>query len=160
GSNYWVDVVFVNTGDTTPPVISNIAASSTTGTTATITWTTDEGSTTRVDYGTSPSSLTLTANNPSFVTAHSIALTGLTAGTTYYYRVTSVDSAGNSATSPAAPASPLSFVAADTTPPVVSAVTVTPGTTTATITWTTDENSTTRVDYGTSQSSLNLNVSN
>ena len=44
------------------------------------------------------------------VTAHSVPLTGLTQGTTYYYRVTSVDASGIGATSPALPNSPASFV--------------------------------------------------
>jgi hypothetical protein len=45
------------------------------------------------------------------LTSHSVQLTGLTPGTTYYFRVTSVDPAANSATSPKPPAEPLSFIA-------------------------------------------------
>src|SRR6185312_293057 len=49
-ANYWVDVVFAPPPDTTPPVVSAVAAAvSAPGTT--ITWTTDESATTRVDYG-------------------------------------------------------------------------------------------------------------
>ena len=164
-ANYWVDAVFQTTlpGDTTPPVISAVsAAPGTGGTTATITWTTNEPATSRVDYGTAPDALTQNATNGALVTSHSLPLTGLTAGTTYYYRVTSVDAATNSATSPTAPAAPLTFVtpAPDTTPPVISSVSAVPGANgSATITWNTDELSTSRVDYGTDSGALNLNVS-
>jgi phosphodiesterase/alkaline phosphatase D-like protein len=154
-ANYWVDLTFV---DIVPPVISAVAAAPT-PTTATITWTTNEASNSRVDYGTSPGALTQNATNASLVTAHSLTLTALTTGTVYYYRVTSADASGNSSTSPVATSAPATFTPSDATPPVISAVTAVPGTTTASITWTTDENSTSRVDYGTSPSSLTLNAS-
>ena len=58
GANYWVDVVFgastqgpPTPGDTTPPVVSNVAVTPS-GTSATVTWTTDESSTSSVAYGT------------------------------------------------------------------------------------------------------------
>jgi hypothetical protein len=89
--------------DTTPPTISSVSATGS-GTSATITWTTNEASTSRVDYGTSPSALTSNATAPGMVLSHSIGLSGLASGTTYYYRVTSADAAGNSATSPGTPA--------------------------------------------------------
>ena len=46
----------------------------------------------------------------------------------------------------------------DTTPPVISSVSANPSSGTAQIAWTTDESSNSRVDYGTSPQSLNLNV--
>jgi hypothetical protein len=120
------------TVDSTPPVISSISAVPTT-TSATILWTTDEAATTRVNYGTSPSNLNLSATNATPVTAHTINLTGLGAHTTYFYRVTSVDASTNSATAPASPAAPATFVTnfatiGDTTSANFSAGT--PGTTT------------------------------
>ena len=150
-SNYWVDVVFnTSTTDTTPPVISSVTATPGT-TTATITWTTNETSTSRVDYGTSAASLTLNASNPTLATAHSISLSSLTPGTTYFYRVTSVDAANNSATAPASPAAPASFniTALDTTPPVISGINSAPASTSVQISWTTNEPATSRVDFGT-----------
>jgi hypothetical protein len=110
--NYWVDVVFTPPlPDTTPPVISAIvAAPADDGQNATITWTTDEGSTSHVDYGTSSGALTSSVNDNSIVRSHSMPLTGLTPMTTYYYRVTSVDAFANSGTSPNPPAAPLSFL--------------------------------------------------
>ena len=51
-------------------------------------------------YGTSPTALTGDASDASRVTSHSVNLSGLTAGTTYHFRVSSTDAAGNTATSP------------------------------------------------------------
>ena len=153
--NYWVDLTFATGG----PSITAVSAAATPPT-ATITWTTDTSSNSRVDYGTTSSNLNLNAINASMVTAHSVGLTGLTTGTTYYYRVTSVDAFGNSTTSPVLANSPASFVESDTTAPVITAVSAAPGSNTAVITWTTNENSTSRVDYGTTSNNLNLNSVN
>jgi len=157
-ANYWVDPVFnTDVRDTTPPVISSIG-SATSGSTATISWTTDENSTSRVDYGTSPSTLSGTATVSGQSTAHSVPLTGLASDTTYYFRVTSADGAGNTSTAPNPPAAPASFHSADTVPPVISAVSASGRSGSATITWTTNENSSSRVDYGTSAGSLTSNA--
>ncbi|MCP4213688.1 MAG: hypothetical protein GY765_03480 [bacterium] len=96
--------------DTTPPVISSVAAGSIAMTTATITWTTDESADSEVQYGLT-TSYGSTASDSSFVTSHSISLTGLVAETTYHYRVISEDSSGNSTTS-----SDYSFTTTDTPP--------------------------------------------
>ena len=107
--------------DQTPPVISSVNAVPGGAGTETITWTTDEASTSRVDFGTSAGSLTSSASDGAFVTSHTVTLTGLAQSTTYYYRVTSVDGAGNPATFPNPPAAPASF----TTPsPTVGDTTV------------------------------------
>ncbi len=108
------------TADTTAPVISAVAASATVAGNATVTWTTDESSSSTVAYGTDPASLAATKSDATNVTGHSVTLPGLVPGTTYYFRVTATDRAGNSSTSPAPPAGPASFavptfVAADTT---------------------------------------------
>ena len=89
------------------------------GTSATITWTTNEPGTSRVDYGTSADALNQTLNDPALVTSHSVNLTGLTPGTTYFFRVRSTDAATNEATSPVAANPPASFTTPnpDTTPP-------------------------------------------
>lgn len=104
--------------DTTPPAITNVAATAPTTTTATITWKTDEASTSRVDYGTSAGSLTSNVSDDTRVTDHSVTLTGLTPGTAYFFRVTSADAAGNSATSPKATDPP-----ATVTTPIIRSVT-------------------------------------
>jgi PGF-pre-PGF domain-containing protein len=83
--------------DTTPPVISNVAVTDVTTTSARITWTTNEPSTSQVEYGTTTAYGTLTPLDPTLVTSHSVALTGLSPGTTYHFRVISIDAAGNKA---------------------------------------------------------------
>ncbi|MCC6457395.1 MAG: DUF4082 domain-containing protein [Caldilineaceae bacterium] len=104
-SNYWVDVIFdtVVAADTTPPVISTVAATVDSGASATITWATNEPATSRVDYGTAADALDQNVTGATLVTAHSLALSGLTPNTTYYYRVTSADAAANSANAPETP---------------------------------------------------------
>ncbi|PIQ72993.1 hypothetical protein COV86_00005, partial [Candidatus Roizmanbacteria bacterium CG11_big_fil_rev_8_21_14_0_20_35_14] len=85
-----------------PPVISNQLTSNPSETSITITWTTDNPSTSRVVYDTydtvSHSVLgaapnydyaNSTVEDSTKVTSHSVGLTGLTAGTTYYYRTVS-----------------------------------------------------------------------
>lgn len=88
-----------NCADTTAPTISAIASSSVTTTGANISWTTNDTSTTRVEYGLTTSYGSFTTLNSSLVTSHTATLSGLTAGTTYNYRVISTDEAGNTATS-------------------------------------------------------------
>ena len=60
-------------------------------TSATITWTTDENASSTVAYGTT-TGLRRRLNARSFVTSHSIILSGLTASTTYDYAIVSTDS--------------------------------------------------------------------
>ncbi len=109
------------TADTTPPAISNADAQAASGGTATVSWRTDELADSRVDYGTTPSSLTGSEQRSERVTDHTVGLTGLSPGTTYYYRLRSTDAAGNAASFPLAAAPPLSF----TTPPTTTTGAVT-----------------------------------
>jgi hypothetical protein len=95
--------------DSTPPVISDVAASSDSENTASISWATDELSDSSVQYGLTPSSLEFNVAASALTTAHSIQLTGLAADTIYYYRVTSADAFGNSSTYPVAGDPPASF---------------------------------------------------
>ncbi len=87
--------------DTTAPTITALNAEPGTDGSATISWNTDEPSTSKVEYGTSSSSLTQSANDPALTTSHSVKLAGLEPQTTYYYRVSSTDEANNTATEPA-----------------------------------------------------------
>ena len=87
--------------DTTPPSISGPTASGIGTASATIAWTTNEASTSIVNYGTDPASVSSSVSDSTLVTSHSIVLTGLTPNTLYYYRVTSADAAGNTAIAPA-----------------------------------------------------------
>ncbi len=91
----------VSTPDVTPPVISNVmAVPGGNGTSATITWDTDELATSLVEFGTDPENLTQSVSDGAFVLAHSLEITGLNPLTTYYFQVTSVDAATNTATDP------------------------------------------------------------
>ena len=85
--------------DTTAPVISSISAGSITSSAATVTWTTNEAATSRVEYGTSTSYGSFSSLDSSLVTSHTVTLSGLTPATVYYFRVLSNDQAGNQATS-------------------------------------------------------------
>jgi hypothetical protein len=140
-------VIYVGGNDTTPPVIANVAAGNITATSATIGWTTDEAGDTQVEYGLTTAYGSSTTINATMVTAHSQGLSGLSASTTYNYRVKSRDATGNLATS-----GNFTFTTAaapDTTAPTISAVSVTNITPSgATINWSTNEASDTQVEYG------------
>jgi len=58
---------------------------------ATVTWTTTTPSSSQVEYGLSQSYGTLSPLDSTMVTSHSVTLTGLSAGTRYYYRALSSD---------------------------------------------------------------------
>ncbi|MBZ5538878.1 MAG: fibronectin type III domain-containing protein, partial [Acidobacteriia bacterium] len=66
------DFTFTTAVDTTPPVISAVSASSITQSGATIGWTTNEASDSRVDYGTTASYGNSTPLNTSLVTSHTV----------------------------------------------------------------------------------------
>ncbi|MDP3900503.1 MAG: fibronectin type III domain-containing protein [bacterium] len=89
------------TEDKTAPVISDLNATST-ASTATITWTTNEAASSKVEYATeslSAASDKEDKDSGDKTLSHSLTLTDLTPETTYYYQVTSVDANGNIATS-------------------------------------------------------------
>jgi glucose/arabinose dehydrogenase len=81
--------------DTTAPTISSRTATNITSSSAQVTWTTDEPATSRVEYGLTTAYGSTTTLDPTLLTAHSVAVTGLAANTTYNYRVRSIDAAGN-----------------------------------------------------------------
>ncbi len=129
----------LNEKDTVAPAISalSVVASSTS---AAVSWTTNELADSTVLYSIDNFVSTLTASSSTARTSHSITLSGLTASTTYKYYVKSVDPSGNIATS-----SQFNFttteqpIAADTQAPVISALSVVASSTSAVLSWTTDE---------------------
>ena len=98
------------TADTTPPVISGVTASAATNGDATVTWTTDELSSSQVAYGTTASTLNSSQSDPAGRSLPTRSrCTGSRPAALYFYRATSTDGAGNPATAPASPAAPASF---------------------------------------------------
>ncbi|MFA5810231.1 MAG: Ig-like domain-containing protein, partial [Thermoleophilia bacterium] len=85
--------------DTTPPTISSVLASNITSSGATITWSTNEAADSQVEYGLTTAYGSQTTLNATVVTSHSVVVSGLSANTTYNYRVKSKDAAGNLALS-------------------------------------------------------------
>lgn len=80
--------------DTTAPVISSVAAKEIGKNSAIITWTTDEVSSSFVDYGPT-TSYGSSAGQTDSVTNHQVTLSGLEADETFHFRVKSKDAADN-----------------------------------------------------------------
>ena len=103
--------------DATAPVISNIAVSSITTSSAAISWDTDEGATAQLEYGTTTAYGKNTTFDARLITSHSFTLSGLDYNTKYYYKINSYDGVGNLATAES------SFTTLnDATAPVISNV--------------------------------------
>lgn len=137
------------TTDTVAPVISNLTATPAIHS-AVINWNTNEASNSVVVYAdqsltTATTSQTVTSS--AMFSAHSLSLTGLNASTTYYYVAKSADSSGNLATSTEKTFTTLSQSVVDITPPVFSNIQTSTATTTATVTWTTNEPATSYLKY-------------
>ncbi len=97
-SNYanWMNITLHI--DNTDPNISSVSAGSLLTTSAVISWTTNEAANSTVEYGATTAYGSLESSG-TYVTTHSVQLTSLTSSTTYHYRVSSYDQAGNSNTS-------------------------------------------------------------
>lgn len=129
------------------PIISNVTVTST-QTTALVNWqaTDDKGiSTVQFVYG-----LSVAYGNSGTVSgSYETSLSGLTANTLYYYKISVTDSVGQVtnytgtfSTLPIPPPPP------DTEPPIISNVVVTPNITSAGITWNTNESANSQILYG------------
>ncbi len=87
-----------NNGNPPPPstlVITNVQSTSVTTVSCQVVWTTSVPADSSVDYGTTAAYGTSTPVDSGMVTSHQMTLSGLAAGTTYYYQVNSTDSKGN-----------------------------------------------------------------
>ncbi len=136
------DATFTTT--TVPPVISAVSAGNITQTGATIAWTTDQASTSQVDYGTTTAYGASTALSGAMVTAHSQALLNLAAGTVYHYRVRSRNAWGNLSVSPDA-----TFTTAPPPPLIFNTALASLATNSATVSWQTDQNADGQIEFGT-----------
>jgi hypothetical protein len=135
---------FTTTGTAaTPPVISNVMPVMITNNSATITWTTDQPSSSQVNYGPSTAYGQSSALDQTLVSNHSVTLTGLPAGTIYNFDVTSGSSSSGNFM--------FSTSGSVVSEPVISNVAATSVTSaTAVITWTTDQPASSQVNFGTS----------
>jgi hypothetical protein len=77
--------------------ITNVQVASNTTSSSQIVWTTNVAADSALDYGTGASYGSTTPVDPAMITSHQLTLSGLAAGTTYYYQVNSTDSKGNHA---------------------------------------------------------------
>jgi len=82
-----IDLVVEHNAAPAALTISNIGLSNMSGTGAMISWTTSEAALSMVEYGLTAAYGQM-AHHDMAMTAHALALTGLTAGTTYHFRVT------------------------------------------------------------------------
>ena len=133
-----------NPTDGTGPEISDVQSSNLANTSAKITWTTDEVSTSRVEYSidTSYGSSKIVDG---YVIDHSVTVLGLDSGTTYNYRVRSCDGGSNCTTSSSGT---FATTSADSADPNISNITASNITaTSATISWETNEETSSFVEY-------------
>ncbi len=137
---------YVTNNDVSPPVISGVYANNIKSTSAVINWTTDEAADTLVEYGATLSFGYVTNADTSLVTNHSQTIS-VAPSKQYYYRVLSRDASGNLSVS-----DPYTFKSAepaDLTPPDIYNIQVTNITSSsATISWMTNEAATSQIEYG------------
>lgn len=88
-------IVKLGSPDETGPVISAEQTSGVTAASATVSWTTNEPADSQVEYGLTAAFGSATTRDATLSTSHLQTLTGLSSGTTYYFRVRSADAAGN-----------------------------------------------------------------
>lgn len=130
------------------PVISNTQVTNIVSDGATFTWDTDELANSRIKYGIISGTYSNTKQDNNYVLNHSVALTGLSEGVTYYYVIESADPYGSVRTTTES-----TFVPRNINAPLISNVdsdvniAVTP--VQVTFTWDTDEVSDSNVRYGT-----------
>src|SRR5438445_9954781 len=87
-----------NNGNPPPPstlLITNVQNGSVTTSSSQVVWTTNVPANSSVDIGTTTACGTSTLVDSGMVTSHQMTISGLAAGTTYYYQVNSTDSKGN-----------------------------------------------------------------
>jgi|GEM_PF-920678 len=128
------------------PTISDVSVTNATQSTATITWTTDENSDSFIGYSTD-FGYANEQGKPTPATSHSVTLVGLNPSTPYHFQVKSRDASNNLATD--SNSGNYNFSTdSGISPPVLSNVSTSVTSSTATVTWNTDLNSNSFVEYG------------
>jgi hypothetical protein len=126
-----------------PAAVNAVTSADITTNSVTIVWTTDQPSASQVEYGTTASYGLLSGFGSAPATSHKVHLTALTPGTTYNYAALSTGAGGQVSKSGNFTFTTLSG------PPVIRQLKVARVTgTSATITWTTDQPSTSVVEFG------------
>ncbi len=144
--------------DSTPPNITLVTVAPITTTSATIGFTTNEIANAEVEYGTTAGYGNITPLDTNLALTHSVVISNLEPNTLYHYRIKTSDEIGNQTvgqdeTFTTEVTSGGNIQISDTTPPVVSEVgSISFGTTTATLGWTTNELATSTLEYGITQS--------
>lgn len=145
------------TPDTTDPIITaGPFVTSTTANGATIEWSTDEPSTSLVEYWITEQEIPYIESDFTLSESHIMTLEGLQEDTLYSFTVKSVDESGNEEVS-----DEMSFATPDETPPQITfgPVVHNKNDTAARITWKTDEHSNSIVEYGPTTSYGNISSS-
>lgn len=127
-----------------PAIIAGPTIQNVTDTTITVTWLTDEPSTSGVSY--TDGTVFDLVSDDNLVSNHSITLANLTPDTAYSITVSSKDAVDNGPTL-GGPITGTTLAAPDTDAPLITDIAVEVGETTARITWLTDELATSRIDY-------------
>lgn len=143
------------TNDVTSPTIYWVQTRVGT-TTATISWYTNERATTQVRYGATSSYSASTTLDTALTYRHRVTLTGLTPGATYHVKLESKDKNGNLASS-ADRTITLKSLPDSIAPTLANIAASNIGSTTAKISWTTNENATGKVYYS-SAATFNTNT--
>jgi hypothetical protein len=137
------------------PVISGVSATSTVNSIS-VSWNTDIGANQRLFWGTNscpdlavPCTYngTPVANTSTFTTSHLMSVSGLLPNTLYYFRVVSCSISNVCSTSNEGSIR-TALATGDTAPPTISNILISAGDIRATVTWSTDENADSLVEYG------------
>ncbi len=144
-----------NPADITPPVISNIDVGLPLQNSVTITWETNELSTSYIGFSTD-SSYSSEQGSSSLTTNHSVTLIGLSPGTSYLLRIKSADSSGNTTINDNSGSGYNFITQSGHAPPVISSiVTNNVATNSARVKWNTDTSANSFVEYWLNEDSVN-----
>lgn len=139
--------------DVTAPTITAVNISAVGTSSVTLTWVTNENANSKVFFASTTPLNTGTASTKtdgSMVTNHSMTLTLLNPSTTYYFKVQSADTAGNETIASETSFTTMVYVPADVIAPTISATSISNvSSTTAQVTWNTNEAGTTKIYYST-----------
>ncbi|NCB85759.1 MAG: hypothetical protein EOM44_14905, partial [Bacteroidia bacterium] len=139
--------VVISPADTTPPSISSINVIPGVNNVE-ITWTTNEDSISKIDYGLT-NSYGLNVLDSTLKLNHNVLISSLNACTTYHFRIGSRDALLNSSFSPDQTFNTGGCIVADTVPPTIASIVASPDINEASISWMTNEPASSIVEYGT-----------